>query len=114
VQNLLNNAVKYSPGGGEIVVRVTEQDDVVRISVADPGTGIADEAMPHIFDRFYRSPEATAKHTGGLGLGLAVAKLLVASHEGEITVDSQLGKGSTFTVTLPHNTAQETGNSWTE
>jgi signal transduction histidine kinase len=94
--------VKYAPDGGEILVRVEDLGSVVRVSVTDHGTGIAEEAIPHLFGRFYRSPEATASHAGGLGLGLSITQMLVEAHGGQIMVHSRLGEGSTFTITLPY------------
>ena len=98
--NLLGNAVKYSPAGGEIVVRVQELGPRVRVSIEDHGTGIAADALPRIFDQFYRVA-ATADHVPGLGLGLHVSKMLVEAHGGSISVQSMLGEGSTLTVELP-------------
>jgi len=102
LQNLLTNAVKYAPDGGEVLVRVVEAGSLVRVSVTDHGTGIAEEAIPHLFDRFYRSPEAAASHAGGLGLGLSITQMLVEAHGGQIMVQSRLGEGSTFAIDLPY------------
>jgi signal transduction histidine kinase len=101
MQNLLSNAVKYSPNGGEILVRVEQLPGGARFAVTDQGVGIAPEAIPQLFSRFYRSREAAASGIGGLGLGLAIAHLLVAAHGGQITVTSRPGAGSTFQVDLP-------------
>lgn len=98
--NLLGNAVKYSSAGGEIVVRIHDLGPTVGISVSDQGVGIASDAVPHIFDQFYRVPE-TANMVPGLGLGLHVTKTMVEAHGGSISVHSVLGKGSTFSVELP-------------
>jgi two-component system, OmpR family, phosphate regulon sensor histidine kinase PhoR len=98
--NLLGNAVKYSPAGGEIVVRLQDLGQTVRASVSDQGAGIAADALPRIFDQFYRVA-ATANHVPGLGLGLHVSKTLVEAHGGSISVQSELGVGSTFTFELP-------------
>jgi signal transduction histidine kinase len=92
----------HSPGGGEIVVRIEDLASTVRASVVDQGAGIAADALPRIFDRFYRVA-ATADHVPGLGLGLHVSKLLVEAHGGSISVRSVLGVGSTFVVELPRN-----------
>ncbi len=97
--NLLTNAAKYSPSGTEMVLGVDKLDGEVRISVSDQGIGIAAEDLPHIFDRFYRA-SSTGK-TDGLGLGLDIARGLVAAHGGRIWVESETGKGSTFYFTLP-------------
>jgi PAS domain S-box-containing protein len=99
LDNLLGNAVKYSPEGGVITVTITQPADVLQISITDQGPGIAPEAIPHLFERFYR---ATAREVaGGLGLGLYIARTLVAAHGGQIWVDSEPGAGSTFSFTLP-------------
>jgi len=101
IQNLLMNAIKYAEGG-EIVVRARARGAAVEISVADRGSGIPAEALPHLFDRFYRAETSRAGNAQGLGLGLNIAKSLVEAHGGEMTVESSLGKGSTFTFTLPY------------
>lgn len=98
--NLLGNAVKYSPAGGEIVVRLQDVGPTVRFSIADQGAGITADALPRIFDQFYRVA-ATAYQAPGLGLGLHVCKTLVEAHGGSISVQSELGVGTTFTVELP-------------
>jgi signal transduction histidine kinase len=102
LQNLLSNAVKYAPDGGEIVVEVKDASGTASIAVTDQGVGIAAEALPRLFDRFYRSREAAASSAGGLGLGLAITRILVEAHGGQISVESRLGEGSTFRVTLPY------------
>jgi PAS domain S-box-containing protein len=103
LDNLLGNAVKYSPAGGAITATITRPADVLQISIADQGPGIEPEAIPHLFERFYR---ATAREvTGGLGLGLYIARTLVTAHGGQIWVDSIRGVGSTFAFTLPALTA---------
>jgi PAS domain S-box-containing protein len=114
VQNLLSNAVKYSPAGGEILVSVDEGDTAVRVSVMDHGKGIPEEAIPHLFTRFYRTSEAAASNAGGLGLGLSVARMLVEAHSGQLDVRSRLGEGTTFTVTLPYqpDLTTEGGPAW--
>ena len=100
VGNLLSNAVKYAPAGTEVVVRIEELADLVRISVIDQGPGIAPELQAQVFERFYRA-EGTAKRAQGLGLGLYVSRLLVEAHGGEIGVRSSPGQGSTFFFTIP-------------
>lgn len=102
LDNLLANAVKYSPEGGEIAVRVEANEDGARVSVSDTGIGILPEALPRLFERFYRAPGGIATDRKGLGLGLYISKALIEAHGGRITVESVVGEGSTFTFTLPH------------
>jgi PAS domain S-box-containing protein len=99
LDNLLGNAVKYSPAGGEIVVRVAAVDGEARLSVEDRGHGVPAEALPRLFDRFYRVDQSGSP--SGLGLGLYIARMLVETHEGRIWAESAPGMGSTFTVALP-------------
>jgi len=98
--NLLSNAFKFTPRGGQVRLQVRAADDAVQMAVQDTGTGIPPEQLPRIFDKFYRAdnqPEAA----DGTGLGLAIAKTIVEAHRGTITVDSKPGAGATFTITLP-------------
>ena len=101
LQNLLQNAVKYSPAGGVVRVQIDEQGPQVCIQVCDQGVGIPPEAIPHLFQRFYRVPRAANSAIDGLGIGLYVVKEIVTLHGGTISVESREGVGSTFTVTLP-------------
>lgn len=101
LQNLLSNAIKYSPGGGPIRVRIERRGDHAAVSVADQGVGIPGAAMPHLFQRFYRAPNATAHHISGMGIGLYVVREIVGLHGGSVEVASSEGAGSTFTVVLP-------------
>lgn len=101
VRNLVDNAVKYTPPGGRVNVRAFSGDGGLVISVADTGIGIPQGEVHRIFDRFYRVDKARSRRLGGTGLGLSIVKDIVESHAGEIAVESQLGKGSIFTVTLP-------------
>ena len=98
--NLLTNAIKYSPDGSEVVLRVTRADGEARMAVIDHGVGIPPEALPHLFDRFFRA-EGAAARAQGLGLGLYITRRIVEGHGGTIGVESELGRGSTFTVVLP-------------
>lgn len=101
LRNLINNAVAYTPPGGRIDVSARPVAGAVAVSVADTGTGIGPEDLAHVFDRFYRADRSRARETGGAGLGLAIARQIVAAHGGAITVESAPGRGSTFTFTLP-------------
>lgn len=101
--NLVSNAVKYSPRKGHVVICVQQVDDTAVIEVTDTGYGIPEESLPYVFDRFHRVEKLKDK-AAGTGLGLAICKALVEAHEGQITVASEEGKGSTFTVMLPTST----------
>jgi signal transduction histidine kinase len=99
--NLLDNAVVHTPGGGIITVTATEHNKWVEISVSDTGEGIPAEDLPNIFERFYRVDKSRSRATGGHGLGLTIAKRLVEAHGGKIEAQSEVGKGSRFTFTVP-------------
>jgi two-component system, OmpR family, sensor kinase len=99
--NLVENALKYTPAGGRVLLETSAAADSVLIEVSDPGIGIAEADLPHIFDRFYRADRARTRGDGGTGLGLAIAKHIAELHGGDITVRSKVGSGSTFTVVLP-------------
>ncbi len=101
ISNLLSNAIRYSPNGGRIEVRVAFEQAEAVVSVKDEGTGIPPEAIPHLFERNYRAAEAARANAGGLGLGLYVAKGIIDAHGGSISVRSEPGKGSCFYVALP-------------
>jgi heavy metal sensor kinase len=98
---LIDNAVKYTNAGGQVRVNLKRIETSVRIEVSDSGIGIAEEDLPHIFDRFYRADKARSHGTGGAGLGLAIAQWIVEAHQGELRVQSQLGRGSQFEIVLP-------------
>jgi two-component system OmpR family sensor kinase len=103
LMNLLTNAIKYTPQGGEVAIDCSRADAHVTLSVRDTGVGIAPGDLPHIFDRFWRADQARSR-TGtrpGVGLGLAISKWIAEAHGGTITVQSRPGRGTTFTVTLP-------------
>jgi heavy metal sensor kinase len=99
--NLLDNAIKYTPPGGDIRVGVSREKDLARVDVSDTGPGIDAEAVTHIFERFYRVDPARSSTVEGAGLGLSLAKWIVERHHGRIDVRSEPGKGSTFTIWLP-------------
>ena len=101
MQNLVENAVRFTPQGGEVRVAMGEDDVGVRLQVSDTGVGIAAADLPHIFRHFYRADQSRARTSGGTGLGLAIVKSLVEAHGGRVSVDSAVGSGSTFTVTFP-------------
>jgi signal transduction histidine kinase len=101
VANLVSNAVKYTPDGRRVAIRVSRSDDRVRIEVADEGLGISADDQQHLFDEFFRSTNPDAFSQPGTGLGLSIVKRIVERHDGDIAVSSELGCGSTFTVTLP-------------
>lgn len=103
--NLLMNAIRYTPSGGTIEVTVAAEPDDLLVSVADTGIGLAPEHLPHLFQRFYRADPSRDRHSGGSGLGLAIAAEYVRAHGGEITAESELGKGSVFQVRLPRDQA---------
>lgn len=99
--NLVGNAVKYTPAGGSVSVRAWSEDGQIKVEVADTGIGIPEEALPRVFDEFYRAKNAKSMEMEGTGLGLAIAKDVVEQHGGQISVKSAVGEGSTFYVTLP-------------
>jgi two-component system phosphate regulon sensor histidine kinase PhoR len=101
VRNLLDNAVRYSPEGGRVSVRLTERDGRAVLEVEDTGIGIPTRDLPRIFERFYRVDRARSRETGGTGLGLSIARHVAERHGGRIEAESELGRGSTFRVTLP-------------
>ena len=101
LQNLLDNALSYTERGGRIVLSATAHDNFVSIAIADTGSGISPEHVPHIFDRFYRVPGRS--RIGGTGLGLAIVREIVIAHGGTIECESQLNKGTTFRILLPAN-----------
>jgi len=101
ITNLVENAVQYTPNGGQIAVAFDTTNGQARIIITDTGVGIEAKDLPHIFDRFYRADKARATNTGGSGLGLAIVKKIIEMHDGVVEVYSQPGVGSTFTVTLP-------------
>ena len=96
--NLINNALIYTPAGGVLPLNWQEEKYSAYIKVSDTGIGIRKEEIPRIFERFYRVDKARSRNTGGTGLGLSIVKHLVEAHQGTITVDSEVGKGTTFTV----------------
>ena len=103
IDNILNNAIKYSPDGGKITVTMKTTDDQMILSISDQGLGIPKQDLPRIFDRFYRVDRARSRAQGGTGLGLSIAKEIIKQHNGFIWAKSIYGKGSTFTIVLPYD-----------
>ena len=101
VANLLDNALNHTPSGGSVTIAASREKDGILVSVSDTGEGIPPEHLPYIFERFYRVDDARSRKTGGAGLGLAIAKQMVELHGGRIWVESEAGKGSKFSFTLP-------------
>jgi two-component system heavy metal sensor histidine kinase CusS len=102
--NLLDNAIKYTPEGGKVEVRLEPEDQLAVVTVRDTGIGIAPEHLPRVFDRFYRVDKARTRAEGGTGLGLSIAKTIVVAHGGQIGLASTPGQGTTCTVKLPTDT----------
>ncbi len=98
---LLDNAIKYTPLGGRVSVSLRRSDAGAELTVRDTGVGIPAEALPHVFERFYRADPARSRDPGGTGLGLPIAQWIVEQHGGRITLDSEPGKGTTVAVLLP-------------
>ena len=109
LDNIINNAIKYSPDGGRIIVRLMETHTDIIVSVSDEGLGISRKDIPHLFDRFYRVDKARSRAMGGSGLGLAIAQEVIQLHGGKIWVNSIENKGSTFFVSLPYIPFEEDG-----
>jgi two-component system phosphate regulon sensor histidine kinase PhoR len=101
LENLLDNAVKYTPEGGKIEARWSRRGEMVCIEVSDTGIGIPENDLPRIFERFYRVDKARSREMGGTGLGLSIVKHLVQSMHGSLTARSTVGVGTTFSVCLP-------------
>ncbi|GAE26227.1 two-component sensor kinase SA14-24 [Halalkalibacter wakoensis JCM 9140] len=101
IDNIISNAMKYSPEGGNVTIALLQQGEKLQISIADQGMGIPRESQTKIFERFYRVDKARARSVGGTGLGLAIAKELIHAHQGEIWAESEYGKGTTIFFTLP-------------
>lgn len=113
IDNIMNNAIKYSPDGGTITARLVETHNHVILSITDQGLGIPRKDIGKVFDRFYRVDKARSRQQGGTGLGLAISKEVVEALGGRIWVDSQEGKGSTFSISLPYEPLDE-GDDWDE
>jgi two-component system, OmpR family, phosphate regulon sensor histidine kinase PhoR len=101
LDNLLSNAVKYGGAGGSVSVVLRQVEDAIELAVSDTGMGIAQDEVEHVFGRFFRGGEALEKHIPGTGLGLNIVSSIVTAHDGAVTLESEVGRGSTFRVTLP-------------
>ena len=101
LENLVGNALKYTPAGGRVSISVQQSAAGIGVSVADTGPGIPREALPHIFDRFYKADEPGGERKGSMGLGLAIAKRILELHSGEISVVSEERQGTRFQFDLP-------------
>ena len=112
IDNIMNNAIKYSPDGGTITVSIKTTDEQLILSIADEGLGIPKQDLPKIFDRFYRVDKARSRAQGGTGLGLAIAKEIIKQHQGFIWAKSEYGKGSTFTIVLPYENDGVRDDDW--
>lgn len=106
--NLVENGIKYNIAGGSVCIYVTRSDDNALLTVSDSGSGIPEESLPHIFERFYRVDKARARKSGGSGLGLSIVRNMVERNNGEIHVESTEGQGTTFTVSFPVFDTEET------
>ncbi len=101
VDNLLDNAIAYTPEGGSLRVRTEPRFGSGVLEISDTGIGIPEDAIPRIFERFYRVDRGRSRQLGGTGLGLSIVRNLVSRMDGTVSVESQIGRGSTFTVSLP-------------
>ncbi|MGN6675878.1 MAG: sensor histidine kinase, partial [Thermomicrobiales bacterium] len=107
LENLVENAIKYSPDGGEVRIRVWGDNDQATLTVRDPGIGIPAADLPHLFERFHRGTNVDDRQFAGMGLGLYICRSIVEEHGGEIHASSKPGQGSTFQVTLPRQFAPD-------
>jgi two-component system sensor histidine kinase SenX3 len=107
LRNLIDNAIRYSPENTRVGVGVRAKEGLISLSVTDQGEGLAAEDQERVFERFYRVDAARSRHTGGTGLGLSIVKHVASNHGGEVTLWSQPGQGSTFTLRLPEMEAQD-------
>jgi len=110
ILNILGNAIKYTPDSGIVTFRVEEDESQIKVEIIDTGYGIADDELPKIFDKFFRSSDEKIKEHTGNGLGLALSREIIRLHNGNIEVMSSLGKGTHFTVSLPLEDSPRIGN----
>jgi signal transduction histidine kinase len=99
--NLIHNSIKFTPAGGEIHVGLYKEDGQIKFKITDTGMGISEENQARIFERFYKADKSRTRSEGGSGLGLSITKKIVDMHKGMIYVESKVGTGTTFTVSLP-------------
>ena len=102
LSNLILNAIQHSPAASTVSVRLAIEDHAAVVTIEDHGDGIAPEALPHVFDRFYRGDVSRNRNTGGTGLGLAIAHAITTKAGGSIQLASELGEGTIATIRLPH------------
>jgi signal transduction histidine kinase len=107
LSNLIHNAIKFTPEEGTVTVSASSEDEWIKVRVSDTGIGIPEGELEKIFDRFYQVDSSLTRKVGGTGIGLSIAKEYVEMHGGKIWVESKLGKGSTFTFTLPKRGGSE-------
>ncbi|MFF2246280.1 sensor histidine kinase [Arthrobacter sp. NPDC058130] len=110
LRNLIDNAIRYSPENTKVGVGIRAKDGLVAVSVTDQGDGLSSEDQERVFERFYRVDAARSRQTGGTGLGLSIVKHVISNHGGEVTLWSQVGQGSTFTIRLPEMEGQDDGD----
>ncbi len=101
LENLVRNAIRFTPVVGEVTLSISERPQSIAVAVSDTGSGISDKEITHIFDRFYRSPRGDNARSGSAGLGLAIVKRILDLHESRITVESKLNAGTRFEFELP-------------
>nr|WP_301539832.1 ATP-binding protein [Nocardioides sp. zg-DK7169] len=109
LENLLTNAFKFTPSGGQVTVRVCDDGTGPVLEVSDTGVGVEPDEIPHLFERLYRTPSAIAAHVQGAGLGLSIVQRVVAAHEGTVTVHSERGQGTSFRVRLRYDAGADPG-----
>jgi two-component system, OmpR family, sensor histidine kinase SenX3 len=110
LRNLIDNAIRYSPDNTRVGIGIRSKGGLVSVSVTDQGEGLSPEDQERVFERFYRVDAARSRHTGGTGLGLSIVKHVISNHGGEVTLWSQPGQGSTFTIRLPELEGQDDGD----